>query len=135
MTVENKALQETGTQAVEGETHRLERPPVYRPATDVYERDDALVVVADMPGVSEKDVEIDLDDDVLTLSGRAEHVEPEGYDALYGEFVPGVYERVFTLTEDVNREGIKATMKNGVLRVVLPKSEKARPRKITVQAE
>ncbi len=135
MTMENKEVQKAQTQAVEGNAERMERRPVYLPATDVYERDDALVVVADMPGVTEKDIEINLDNDVLTLTGRAEFAEPAGFDALYGEFEAGQYERVFTLSEDVDREGIKATIKNGVLRVTLPKSEKVKPRKITVQAE
>ncbi len=135
MTVKNQDVQKAQTQAVEGDAERMEYRPVYVPATDIYEREDALVVVADMPGATEKDVEIHLDNDVLTIAGRAEFERPEGFDDLYSEFEAGRYERVFTLSEDINREGIKATMKNGVLRVELPKTEKVRPRKIAVQAE
>jgi HSP20 family molecular chaperone IbpA len=101
----------------------------------IYEREDALVIVADMPGVSEKNVDIHLENDTLKISGRAEAVEPEGYELLYSEYMPGDYERLFTLSADVDREGIKASMRHGVLRVMLPKSEKAKPRKITVQSE
>ncbi len=135
MTVKNQEVQKAKSQAVEGDAERMEHRPVYVPATDIYERNDALVVVADMPGAAEKDVEIHLDNDVLTISGSAEFERPEGFDDLYSEFEAGRYERVFTLSEDINREGIKATMKNGVLRVELPKSEKVRPRKIAVQTE
>ena len=135
MTVENKELQKKEQQAVEGDAQRMERRPTYLPPTDVYEKDDAIVVVADMPGVSEKDVDIQLDNDTLTITGRVEAAAPEGFDLLYSEFASGQYERTFTLSEDVDRNGIKANMKNGVLRIALPKSEKARPRKIAVETE
>ncbi len=135
MTTETKAMEKQEKKAVEGSARAMERRPVYLPATDVYERQDAIVVVADMPGVSEKDVEINLENEILTLQGTTQPTEQEGFDALYSEFVAGDYERAFAISEDVDRERIKATMKNGVLRVELPKSEKAQPRKIAVQAE
>ncbi len=135
MTVEKKELQKTEQQAVEGDARRVERQPVYLPATDIYERKDEFVVVADMPGVAEKDVDLHLDNDTLTITGRTDTAAPEGFDTIHREFVSGRYERTFTLSEDVNRDGIKANMKHGVLRIVLPKSEKTRPRKIAVQTE
>jgi HSP20 family molecular chaperone IbpA len=108
--------------------------PVVMPAVNLYEREHEGVFAADRPGVSEKDVDITVEKHVLTVSGRAGWQEPEGYELRYREFAPVQYRRVFSLTSDLDAENIKATMKNGVLTVTIPKSEKARPRKISVTA-
>lgn len=133
MTNTQTAMEKQAASSVQGDAQRMERRPLYVPATDVYERDDALVIVADMPGVGEKDVKIDLDNNVLTLRGRATALKQEGFDALFSEFAGGDYERSFQLSDDVDRDAIKASLKNGVLRVELPKAEQAKPRKISVQ--
>jgi HSP20 family protein len=112
--------------------HTRDRP-VYLPATDIYETDGAVVVVADMPGVDEKNVDVDLDDDVLTLTGHTVPEPFEGVDLVCCGYRPGDYRRSFTLSDGVEREGIKAQLKNGVLRVTLPKAKKAEPRKIAVE--
>jgi len=109
--------------------------PIYTPATDIYVREDAIVVLADMPGVIEKNVEVNLDDNVLTLRGSTEPESNEGYEVLYRDYEPGVYERSFTLSAEIDREKINAQMKHGVLKVVLPKAAHAQPRKIQVQIE
>ncbi len=134
MTANNQMVERQGTQAVEGTAQPMERRQVYIPATDIYERDDAVVLVADMPGVSESGVEVHLENDVLTLRGRVETAREEGLDELYSEYGDGEYERVFTLSNDIDRNKIQARIKHGVLRVVLPKAEQVRPRRITVQA-
>lgn len=135
MTTKNQEVGKAAPREVQGEAQRMDNRPVYAPATDVYEREDAIVIVSDMPGVSEKDLDIHLEDDVLRIAGCRTTEEVQGHDALYREVEAGNYERSFTLTGEINREGIKATVRNGVLRVILPKAEKARPRKISVQAE
>ncbi len=109
--------------------------PVFIPAVDIFEREDAVVILADMPGVDEQHVEVSLENDVLTLRGFAEPHTVEGRTLLYGEYVGGHYERSFTLAQGVNRDAITARMKHGVLTLVLPKAEQARPRKIVVQAD
>ena len=104
------------------------------PATDIYEREDAVVVLADLPGVDGRNVDITLENNVLTIRGRAAVAEPQEADLLHREYRTTDYERSFTLTDDVDREKIKATMKQGVLRIELPKAAEKQPRKISVDA-
>jgi len=106
--------------------------PVVMPAVNLYEREHEVVIVADMPGVTDKDVDLTVEKHVLTITGKSQWKEPEGFELRYREFAPVEFRRVFSLTSDLDAEHIKATMKNGVLTVQLPKSEKARPRKIAV---
>ena len=116
-------------------TNDAEEPlPTYTPATDIYTRSDAIVVTADMPGVGEGDVDIRIEDNALTINGRAQEEKREGYSLIYSDYAPGVYERSFALPADIDRSKVTAEMKHGVLTVVLPKSEDSRPRRIPVHA-
>ncbi|WP_306120883.1 MULTISPECIES: Hsp20/alpha crystallin family protein [unclassified Roseitalea] len=121
-----------------GEVERLNgenaRRPIYRPATDIFETDDHVVLVADMPGVGPDDVEVTLERRVLTIRGYAHPPAPEGYRQVYGEYGTGDYERVFTLTDDIDQDDIRATTGHGVLRLELPKAASAKPRRIEVKA-
>lgn len=106
----------------------------FMPDVDISENDEALRLWADMPGVSEKDVNITLKDSVLTITGL---VSTAGYgelEPLYTEYNVGNYVRQFTLNEQIDEARIKARMRNGVLQVELPKREQAKPRKIEVAA-
>ena len=133
MTTDQQVAKQAEAKPVEGEATPMQNMDVYLPATDIYEREDAIVLVADMPGVAEQDVDIHVENHVLTIKGTPA-VTQQG-DVLYAEFRPGRFERAFTLSNDIDSEGIKARMKNGVLTVDLPKSAKARARKIEVVAE
>jgi HSP20 family protein len=106
--------------------------PVRTPATDIYETEQGVVVVADMPGVSEKGLEVTLENQVLTLVGHPE-AAPESSGALHREFGPAEYRRSFTLTEDLDREKITARIKAGQVCITLPKAAKAQPRRIAVE--
>lgn len=106
---------------------------VLSPDTDIWEQDDAYVVVADVPGVAEKDVEVTVEDDVLTLRAHGTERAPAAHDSLYQEFMPADYERSFELAESVDADRIRATLRNGTLRVVLPKAEARKPRQIRVE--
>lgn len=108
--------------------------PLTRPATDIFETDDDVVLVADMPGVGADDIEVTLERRVLTLRGRARPPAPEGYRQVYGEYRSGGFERAFTLSEDIDRDAIRASTTSGVLRLELPKAASARPKRIEVQA-
>ncbi len=108
--------------------------PVFLPATDIYEKEDALLVACDLPGVDEKSLEITLEDDLLTITGTQDLSEPEGHELLHRGYLSGIYRRSFTLLTEVDRDKIKATISNGVLKLELPKSEQARPKKIQVTA-
>ena len=106
--------------------------PVFIPGVDILETQDEIVVLADMPGVDGKNVEIDLKDNQLTIRGRIDPVVSEKEVSLYSEFGWGDYLRSFTLSNLINQERITAKMDQGVLRLTLPKAEKMKPKKITV---
>jgi HSP20 family molecular chaperone IbpA len=107
---------------------------VYVPRVDIVEENDAIELVADMPGVDETSVEITLEENVLTLRGRVDLEIPEGYHATYAEYGIGDYERVFTLSEEIDQAGIEAAVKQGVLTLSLPKVQPEPARKIPVKA-
>ncbi len=111
------------------------RPGAYfQPAVDIFETAEELVLVADMPGVPSDSVDVDLKGDTLTLEGRVTPHEYEGLKPLYVEYGVGGYYRTFALGEMIDRDGIKAQLKNGVLVLRLPKAERARARRIAVDA-
>ena len=106
--------------------------PVFVPAVDIFENEHELVVLADMPGVESKNVDIDITDNQLTIYGRVDPVEQEKEVSLYKEFNWGDYSRQFTLSDVIDQAKITAKMDQGVLRVILPKAEKMKPKRISV---
>lgn len=108
---------------------------VFAPLADIYETQETIVVLADMPGVNENTIDITLEKNVLTIHGFTAPQAEDNLRLIYCECPEGNYRRVFMLSEEVDRDGIQATVKNGVLKLVLPKSPKARARKIPVKAE
>jgi HSP20 family protein len=104
------------------------------PRADVYETEEAIVVVADMPGVDENSIDVTLENDVLTIDGYVEPDYPEDYNLAFAEYQVGDYVRAFTLADTIDRDGIEATVKDGVLRLHLPKITEARTRKIAITA-
>ena len=111
-----------------------DRKQLYSPRSDVYETDEAVVVVAEMPGAKESDINITLEKNVLIITGEVDDTAPEGYRLRYSEYTPGDYERRFALPQDVDREHIDATVKHGLLTLTLPKAKEAQPRKIEVRS-
>ncbi len=106
----------------------------FTPAVDIFEKGDTTVILADMPGVAPDDVDVTLERQVLTLTGRVKRHVPEGYRRLSSEYREGDYSRVFTLSDAVDQAQIKADFRNGVLRLELPRAAEAKPKKITVKA-
>lgn len=106
--------------------------PIFIPRADVYETEDGVTVLAEMPGVAADAVDITLDKGVLTIRGRTREDAHEGYRQVYAEYLDGDYERAFTLSEEIDREGIKASCGNGILTLLLPKAKAAQTRKIKV---
>jgi HSP20 family protein len=106
--------------------------PVYTPAVDIFESDDRISVLADMPGVKAKDLKIDLRENVLTLSAPVTSPEAQSESSILREFETGTFFRQFTLSEVIDQAKIDAKLTDGVLRLELPKLEKAKPRQITV---
>jgi HSP20 family protein len=107
--------------------------PVYTPAADIFETENAITVLADMPGVKAQDLNIDLHDSVLSLTGRITSVEAAGEVDVLREYRSGTFYRRFTLAETIDQARIDAKLTDGVLRLELPKVEKARPRQISVR--
>ena len=134
MATENKTLQPSETKNAELVERRLTHK-VFKPRADIFETADAIVVVADMPGVDDSTVDITLEKNILTIDGRVEPDRHEGFVRRYGEYEVGDYHRAFTLSDEVGRDGIEARVKGGVLRLTLPKAGPARARKIPVQGE
>jgi HSP20 family molecular chaperone IbpA len=108
---------------------------MYSPNVDILEKANDIIVVADMPGVDENSVDITLEKNVLTIYGRVEAEIPQNLRLARAEYGIGDYQRVFTLTDEINRDKIHATVRNGVLKLILPKAETAKTRKIQVNAE
>jgi len=115
-------------------TERIRNVKTFIPRVDIYENKESLFLIADMPGVDEKTVDIELEKNILTITGRAENGMIKDAAMMYSEYEIGDYERVFTLSDEIDREKIVATVKNGVLRLELPKAEKVKPKKIAIQA-
>jgi HSP20 family protein len=104
----------------------------YVPYTDVYETEDALMVVMETPGVDRKDVEVELKDDVLRVEGRIDFSKYEGMEPVYTEYNVGHWTRSFALSDKMDRERIAAQLEDGVLTLTLPKTAEPRPRRIAV---
>jgi len=107
---------------------------VFVPAVDIFESEKDITLLADLPGVKSEDLKIDLRDNMLTLSGDIAPVEGADEEDIFIEYEVGKYYRQFSLSEVINQNQIDARLEDGVLRLVLPKSEKAVPRKITVKS-
>jgi HSP20 family protein len=105
----------------------------FEPTTDIYETDQALTVVMEMPGVDKANLDINVENDVLSVAGRIDFSAYEKLQPVYAEYNIGHYRRSFSLAPNrVDQEKIKAEMKDGVLTLTLPKAEQAKPRRITV---
>ena len=104
----------------------------YQPDVDIYETPEALWLWADMPGVDEKRIAIDLANGVLTIEGVVVLEDYKELEPVYTEYNVGNYLRRFAISSDVDVDAIKARMANGVLELELPKAERARPRKIAI---
>jgi HSP20 family molecular chaperone IbpA len=117
-----------------GQVERIRSTTVYTPDVDIMEKGDSIVVVADMPGIDESSVDVTLEKNVLTIYGKVEPEIPENHQLIGREYGMGDYQRSFTVSDEIDRDKIQATVKNGVLRLDLPKAKGAQTTKITVKA-
>lgn len=125
-------------QKQEDKGERIERAravKIFHPDVDIMERKDDIMVIADMPGVDESSVDVTLENNVLNIYGKVDWNAPDNLKLAHGEYGMGDYQRMFTLTGEVDRGRIEATVSNGVLRIILPKAEAIKTRKIAVKAE
>jgi HSP20 family molecular chaperone IbpA len=104
---------------------------VFRPDVDILERADAYVIHADMPGASQETVNINLEKGLLTLDARLDSPD-EDHRPVHTEYRSGGYHREFRISEDIDPSAVSATMKDGVLELLLPKGAESQPRRIAV---
>jgi len=117
------------------ESERIRDRRIFTPLTDIYEQDDAVHIIADMPGADEKSIDISLEKNVLTITGMVDPDLPEDYTLIYSEYGIGDYQRKFILSNEIDQDKIKASFKDGVLHLHLLKSKAVKPQKIIVKAE
>ncbi|EQA47164.1 Hsp20/alpha crystallin family protein [Leptospira broomii serovar Hurstbridge str. 5399] len=125
--------QETTTDKNKSDNAKNEttRKPVYTPATDVYSDEEKYLLVLDLPGVKESDLEISLEKDELKIIGKTSYIETDG-DLRYSEYKTGDYRRSFAISEPLDEEKISAVLSNGILKVTLPR-RKPSTKKIEVR--
>ena len=132
---ENKALQAKVKREMTGPAEQTRPGPTFTPAVDIFETDKEITLMADMPGVKAKDLDIDLRENVLTLSGEVASPEGPNEVDVWREYQTGKYFREFSLSEVIDQAKIDAELREGGLRLRLPKVGAAKPRKITVKTE
>jgi HSP20 family protein len=126
-------LQVQQKREVEKKEETTIRARVYVPTADIYETQDALHVILEMPGVQKNNVDIHVEDDVLSVEGRLDLSKYKGLGPLYTEYNVGHYSRNFRLSNKIDQSSIGADLKDGVLSVILPKVAEAKPRTIEVR--
>jgi HSP20 family protein len=127
-------IQTTGKASMPTVPEQTRPGTVYSPSVDIFENHLSITVLADMPGVKAEDLEIDLRESVLTLIGRVTAPHAAKGSVVLREYQSGTFFRQFTLSEAIDQSKIDAKLSDGVLRLELPKVEKARPRQITVKS-
>ncbi len=105
----------------------------YVPNADIFETDEALTVLMEVPGVDKKDVSVNLENDVLRIEGKIDFSKYEGLDPVYAEYNIGHYARAFTLSNKIDPDGISADLADGVLTLTLRKAKEAMPRRIPIR--
>ncbi|BBO78456.1 molecular chaperone [Desulfosarcina widdelii] len=131
---DSNELQVKDKQEVASPAEQTRPGVVFTPDVDIFEDERQITLLADMPGVGPDDITIDLNDNVLSISGEVKPFEGGEESDVLIEFEIGRYFRQFTLSEVIDQAKIEARHENGVLRLNLPKAEKAIPRQITVTA-
>jgi HSP20 family protein len=115
------------------EMERTRARRCFVPKADIYETEKEIVVLADIPGANEKKVDITLEKNILSISATIEPVRTSGFDITYAEYEEGDFQRSFRLSDEIDREKIEASVRDGVLRLTLPKLKQATSKKITVR--
>jgi HSP20 family molecular chaperone IbpA len=119
--------------ALSEDTERTRDCQCFVPRADIYEVEDNIVVAVDVPGADEESIEITLEKNVLTIDAYVDPGDFEGYSLAFAEYQIGDFHRSFRLSNEIDRDAIEATVKDGVLRLTLPKAQEAKMRKIAVK--
>ncbi len=125
----------SNTQRQNGTPENAVKQPVFLPNTDIWETKDQLVIVAEIPGAEPESVDVSVDRDVLRISARSRMTSPSGYSPIHAEYREGDYQRSFTLPSAIDAGKIEATVKDGLLKLVLPKVAPPPARRIAIKVE
>ena len=128
----SQELQVRGKQALQQEATRPGF--VFQPDADILERSDAYVVYADLPGADDKSVRVRLENGQLQLDAELVTQPDPGWNLVHGEYRVGAYHREFLLSDDIDTEGVSASLRDGVLELIVPKTVASRRRTIAVRA-
>lgn len=120
--------------ASKAQAETVSRAPTFVPPADIYETNDAVVMLLEMPGADPQSLNVTLDKRTLTITANSKPFAPQGYALAHAEYEEGNYERTFTLSELIDSERVDAEFKHGVLRLTLPKATPSPARKINVRA-
>ena len=126
-------MSDNGQDTTENAPESTRTGPVFVPPTDIIETKESLLMLLDMPGADPETLDVSLDQRVLSISARSTPTTPEGYAPIYTEFRDGAYERKFMVSDQVDRERIDAVLKDGVLRITMPKAAPSPAKKISVK--
>jgi HSP20 family protein len=129
---DSKVLDTMEKKELETEQEKTVPGKHYVPYTDIFEEDDALIVVMEIPGVARNDTDIHVDKNVLSVEAKINHSQYDGLAPVYTEYNIGHYSRSFTLSNEIDQDGISAKTEEGVLTLRLPKSKDAPPRRIEI---
>ena len=106
----------------------------FLPTADIFETEEALAVVLEMPGVDRNNIDVNVDNGMLTIEGRIDFNKYEGLQPAYSEYNIGPFRRSFRISSQIDQDKIKAEMRDGVITLTLPKAEEAKPRRIEVRS-
>jgi len=129
---ESQELQVQHKREVEKKTEGTAPARIFLPVTDIFETPEALTVVLEMPGVDRNSIEASVENNVVTIQGRIDFAKYEGMQPVYTEYNVGHYARSFEISNKIDQSKISALMNEGVVTIVLPKAEQAKPRLIQV---
>lgn len=128
----SQALSVQGKKELVSKEEKTVPAKYYVPSTDIYETDEALVLVLEMPGVERKDINVQLEDDVLRVEGQIDFSKYEGLEPVYSEYNIGHFSRAFSLSSKIDQDRISAAVDDGILTLTLRKAQEARPRRIAL---
>ncbi len=129
---ENKEMSVREKKELVGKEEKTVPGRTFIPYADIYETDDALAVVMEMPGVEKEDLDVGLENDVLRVNGRIDFSKYKDMEPVYAEYNVGHYARSFALSNTIDQEKISANLEDGVLTLTLPKAKHAQPRRIAI---
>jgi HSP20 family molecular chaperone IbpA len=129
---ESKVLDKVEKKELESKQEKTVPGKHYVPYTDIFEQDDSLMVVMEIPSVEREDLDINVEKNVLSIEGRINFSKYDDLKPLYTEYNVGHFSRSFSLSNEIDQSGITARVEDGVLSLTLPKAKQAATRRIEV---